>query len=53
VELALAGDIQAWRLCMARLAPPRRDRLVEFELPPARNLDEIAQAMNAVLAAIS
>jgi hypothetical protein len=53
IELALAGDIQALRLCLDRLTPPCKDRLVHFELPPALNLDEIGLRITAILEAIS
>ena len=53
IELALAGDTHALRLCLDRLVPPRKDRLVHFDLPPARSLDEISQGMRAILGAIA
>jgi hypothetical protein len=53
IELALEGDIQALRLCLNRITPPCKDRLVHFELPAALNPDEIALAMAAILRAIS
>jgi hypothetical protein len=34
VELALAGDPTALRLCIERILPPCRERAVRFELPP-------------------
>jgi hypothetical protein len=34
VELALAGDPTAIRLCIERLLPPCRERTVKFTLPP-------------------
>jgi hypothetical protein len=33
VSMALAGDTVALRLCLDRIAPPRREALVEIELP--------------------
>ena len=33
VELALAGDVTALRLCLERVVPPRKDRAVAFDLP--------------------
>ena len=33
VELALAGDTNALRLCLDRLAPPRKDAPVQFAMP--------------------
>ena len=34
VDLALGGDTIALRLCLDRIIPPRRERLVRFKLPP-------------------
>ena len=34
VEMALAGDPTAMRLCMERVLPPCRERTVKFSLPP-------------------
>jgi hypothetical protein len=34
VEMALAGDTVALRLCLERLVPPRKDRPVALALPP-------------------
>jgi hypothetical protein len=36
IELALAGDLAALKMCMDRLAPPRRDSLVSFALHALR-----------------
>ncbi len=33
VEAALAGDVSALRLCLDRIAPPRKDAPVSFTLP--------------------
>jgi len=33
IDLALAGDTVALRLCMDRLVPPRKDRPVAIDLP--------------------
>ena len=63
VELALAGDPTALRLCLDRLLPPCRERPVTFRLPPleaapAGEAHEpsphgIALAMNAVISALA
>jgi hypothetical protein len=34
IDLALAGDITALRLCLDRILPVRKDRPVTFDLPP-------------------
>ena len=53
VDMALAGDTTALRLCLERLAPPRKDGPVEFDLPPMTNAAEAADAASAVLQALS
>jgi hypothetical protein len=53
IELALAGDTTALRLCMERLVPPRKDRLIEFVLPPVTSADDAAKAISAVLTAVA
>jgi hypothetical protein len=51
IELAKAGDMQALRLCMDRIVPPRRDRPVAFTLPKIEGPDDAANAMAAILKA--
>jgi hypothetical protein len=46
IELALEGDTVALRLCLERLAPPRRDRPITFDLGA---LDGPADALSAVV----
>ena len=52
IELALAGDITALRLCLERLIPPRKDRPIHLPLPPIENVQQISLAMARVSAAI-
>ena len=52
IEMALAGDITALRLCLERIIPPRKDRPVHLLLPPLENVQQISQAMAKVSAAI-
>jgi hypothetical protein len=49
VEMAKGGDMVAIRLCMERIAPPRRDRPVTFALP---NLETAADAKAAAAAIV-
>ena len=51
VELALGGDMAALRLCLARIAAPRREAPVQFDLPPLDSLDGAAGAMTAITTA--
>ena len=52
VELALAGDIGALRLCLERIYPARRAR-VQIDLPKVETAADLPKAMSAVLAADS
>lgn len=53
VEMALAGDTVALRLCLERLAPPRKDAPVRFDLPPMQGAANAAAAMGAILAGVA
>jgi len=53
IEKALEGDMAALRLCLERLAPPRKDAPVAFDLPPIRSIEDAQAASSAVLAAVS
>jgi Family of unknown function (DUF5681) len=51
VEKAKEGDTAAMRFCLDRLLPPRRERPVEFDLPPIETAADAARAAAAVLEA--
>src|ERR1700730_4232741 len=53
VELALAGDVIALRLCLERILSPRRQRPVTFTFPVLRSAADSAAAMAALLAAVA
>lgn len=53
IELALAGDTVALKLCLDRLLPSRKDVSVEFDLPLMTNANEAAVAAQGVLQAVS
>jgi len=53
VEIALAGDPTALRLCIECILPPCRERPVKFTLPPIENAADIVAAMNTVTAALA
>ena len=53
VELGLAGDPIAMRLCLERILPPIRERSVKFTLPPIKSAADIAGAMEAVTSALA
>jgi hypothetical protein len=54
VEMALGGDTVALKLCLERIYPARKDRPVQFALPPitsARDAADIAAAVAEAVAA--
>jgi hypothetical protein len=53
VELALEGDTTALRLCLERIAPPRKDAPVTFDLPTMNSATDAAKAAGAVLNAVA
>ena len=53
VELALAGDTTALRLCLERIAPPRKDAPVLFSLPEMKNAGDALTAINHIVQAVS
>jgi hypothetical protein len=53
IELALAGDITALRLCLDRILPTRKDRPVTFGMPPISSAGDAKAASGALLAAVS
>lgn len=53
VELALEGDTTALRLCLERIAPPRKDVPVTFDLPRMETARDAATAAGAVLDAVA
>ena len=53
IELAKDGDMGAIRVCMDRIAPPRRDRHVHFALPKMRKASDAVGASAAIVQAVS
>jgi hypothetical protein len=53
VELALEGDTTALRLCLERIAPPRKDSPVTFNLPKMKSAGDAAGAAAAILQAVA
>ena len=53
IEMALAGDGVALRLCLDRIAPPRKDSPAQFPLPRISSAQDAAQAAGAVLTAVA
>jgi hypothetical protein len=53
VELALSGDTTALRLCLDRLAPPKKDVPIRMSLPQVKSAADAVVASSEVLAAVS
>lgn len=53
IDKALDGDTSALRLCLDRIAPPRRDVPISIDLPPVRSVAEAAEASASVLASVA
>ena len=52
INKALDGDTVALRLCLDRLAPPRKDAPISIELPPVTSAEDTVTASAAVLVAV-
>ena len=53
ISKALEGDTTALRLCLDRIAPPRKDAPISFELPPIRSAADTVSASSALLDAVA
>src|SRR5215208_7662909 len=53
VEMALAGDTVALRLCLERLMPARKDRHIAFALPPLATAADALKATAALVEAVA
>ena len=53
IDLAKSGDMTAIKLCMDRLAPPRRSAAIACDLPPLADRDSALSALAALVAAVS
>ena len=53
IDKALEGDTAALRLCLDRIAPPRKDAPVSFDLPEIETPADAAAAARAILKAVA
>jgi hypothetical protein len=53
IELALAGDVTAIRLCLDRIVPPRKDRPVLFNLLKMNTGADAAKGVAAIVTAVA
>ena len=52
IDLALAGDTVALRLCLERIAPVRKGRAITLELGPVKTAQDLADAQATIIAAM-
>ena len=53
VELAKAGNPMALRLCLERVLPPCKDRLISFTLPKVEGVQDLLKVLGAILKAVA
>ena len=53
IELAKAGDGPALRLCMERLVPPRKERVVCFEMPPLEKAADCIPVLASIVRGVA
>ena len=53
VELALKGNVQALRLCLERLLPPKKERALSVKLPAIEKVEDLPKLTEALLAAVA
>jgi len=53
VQMALAGDTTAMRLCLERIVPARKDRPVAFEMPALTKAADAVIAASAIAQAVA
>jgi hypothetical protein len=53
IELAKSGDLVAIRLCLDRIAPPRKDRPIPFSLPIMDKSREVSAGLAAIVAGVA
>ncbi len=53
VNLALAGDVQALRICVDRIIPPVREDRLQIDLPPIADAAGCADAQAVIMQAVA
>ncbi len=53
ITMAQGGDPAMMRLCIERLIPPRKDRPINFELPPLKTTQDASLAMLKILEGVA
>src|SRR5258708_9102703 len=52
-QLALLGNTTAMRLCVERLMPARRQRVLQFKLPTIKTMADVSAASEAVVTGVA
>src|SRR5271169_3215236 len=53
IDMALAGDVTALRLCLERIAPARKDRPIMVDLPPLDTTHDMSAASAALINSVA
>ncbi len=53
INLALAGDVQALRICVDRIIPPVREDRLQIDLPPIADAAGCAEAQDVITRAVA
>ena len=53
IDLAMAGDTTALRLCLERILPPRKDRPIHVDIPPIETSADALKALAKLLGAVT
>lgn len=52
IEEALTGNMQAIKLVLDRVLPPKRDRAIDIKLPKLQSTDDAVKAMSLIIDAV-
>jgi hypothetical protein len=53
IDLAMAGDTTALRLCLERILPPRKDRPIHVDIPPIETSADALKALANLVGAVA
>jgi hypothetical protein len=53
IDMALSGDVAALKLCLDKVAPPRRDRLIEIEMERIESAADACSAISDLIEAVA
>jgi hypothetical protein len=53
IDMALAGEVTALRLCLERIAPARKDRPIMVNLSPIDSADDMSAVSAALITAVT